>query len=114
VTHADAHQVHRKVRVDSYEALIIIMIYFCDSRNFATSKINLYFTSASSSFSLRAIKSLLSVALEIGATLTPDLNERVDIPRGENAVTRLHSIKQHGMEIIQKKRDKAKMREVLV
>ena len=77
-------------------------------------KNDLYSTSASSSFSLRAIKSLLSVALEIGATLIPDLNERVDIPSGENAVTRLHSIKQHGMEIIQKKRDKAKMREVLV
>lgn len=54
------------------------------------------------------------MALEIGATLTPDLNERAVIPSGENAVTRLHSIKQQGMEIIQKKRDKAKMREVLV
>ena len=103
-----------KVRVDSYEALIMIMIFFRDSRNFATSKNDLYSTSASSSFSLRAIKSLLSVALEIGATLTPDLNERAVIPSGENAVTRLHSIKQHGMENIQKKRDKAKMREVLV
>lgn len=92
----------------------MIMIIIRDSKNLPAGKNDLHSTSASSSFSLRAIKSLLSVALEIGATLTPDLNERAVIPSGENAVTRLHSIKQHGMVIIQKKRDKAKMREVLV
>ena len=52
--------------------------------------------------------------LEIGATLTPDLKLLAVIPSGENAETRLHSIKQHGMDIIQKKRDKAKTREVLL
>ena len=52
--------------------------------------------------------------LEIGATLTPDLRLRAVIPTGENAEARLHNIKQHGIEIIQKKRDKTKEREVLL
>ena len=52
--------------------------------------------------------------LEIGATLTPDLKLLAVIPTGENAEARLHRIKQHGMEIIQKKRDKVKTRAVLL